>query len=42
VFLEPTSNRNRWGYYVQKFDEYYGSAADTFDAELRDSDRAKF
>jgi hypothetical protein len=42
VFLEPTSNRNRWGYYVQKFDEYYGAAADTFDAELRDSDRAKF
>ena len=22
VFLEPTSNRNRWGYYIQKFDEY--------------------
>ena len=39
VFLEPTSNRNRWGYYIQKFDEYYGSAADTSDAELQRQER---
>jgi len=39
VFLEPTSNRNRWGYYVQKFEEYYGAAADTFDAELQSREK---
>jgi hypothetical protein len=42
VFLEPTSNRNRWGYYIQKFDEYYGAAADTFDAELQNRERTGF
>jgi hypothetical protein len=42
VFLEPTSNRNRWGYYIQKFDEYYGAAADTFDAELHNRERTGF
>ncbi len=42
VCLEPISNRNRWGYYIQKFDEYYGEAADTFDAALQNSDRTKF
>jgi hypothetical protein len=42
LFIEPTSNRNRWGYYIQKFDEYYGSAADLYDASLQQSDRTAF
>lgn len=39
VFMEPTSNRNRWGYYLSKFEEYYGNGADTIDAELQRHDR---
>lgn len=41
IFWEPMSNRNKWGYYLQRFDEFYGAAADAMDAELarRDSNR---
>lgn len=42
VFWEPMSNRNKWGYYVQRFDEFYGAAAEAYDSELKNRDRAGF
>jgi hypothetical protein len=36
------SNRNKWGYYVQKLDEFYGTAADAHDTELQSRDRSGF
>ena len=39
IFWEPTSNRNKWGYYVQRLDEFYGTAAQAYDTELKDRDR---
>lgn len=38
VLLEPTSNRNKWGFYLSKFAEYYGSGAETMDAEIQRRD----
>jgi len=38
VLLEPTSNRNKWGFYLSKFAEYYGNGAETMDAELQRRD----
>ncbi len=34
IFWEPASNRNKWGYYLQQFDEFYGAAAAAYDLEL--------
>lgn len=34
IMLEPMSNRNRWGYYIRKLNEYYGKAAETMDAVI--------
>ena len=42
VFWEPTTNRNRWGYYITKFEEYYGEAADAYDVELKNRDKTGF
>jgi hypothetical protein len=42
IFWEPMSNRNKWGYYVQKLDEFYGTAADAHDTELQSRDRSGF
>ena len=39
IFWEPMSNRNKWGYYVQRLDEFYGAAAQAYDAELKTRDR---
>jgi hypothetical protein len=39
IFWEPMSNRNKWGYYVQRLDEFYGAAAEAYDAELKTRDR---
>ncbi len=42
IFWEPMSNRNKWGYYLQRFDEFYGAAAEAHDAELKNRDRSGF
>ncbi len=39
IFWEPMSNRNKWGYYVQRLDEFIGAAAEAYDAELKTRDR---
>lgn len=38
IFWEPTSNRNKWGYYLQRFDEFYGAAV--YDLELNNRERS--
>lgn len=42
IFWEPTSNRNKWGYYLQRFDEFYGAAAEAYDTEIKNRDRSGF
>lgn len=42
IFWEPMSNRNKWGYYIQRFDEFYGAAAEAYDTELKNRDRSGF
>lgn len=42
IFWEPMSNRNKWGYYLQHFDEFYGAAAEAYDTELKNRDRSGF
>jgi hypothetical protein len=42
IFWEPTSNRNKWGYYLQRFDEFFGPAAEAYDAEIKNRDRSGF
>ena len=42
IFWEPMSNRNKWGYYLQRFDEFYGAAAEAYDTELKNRDRSGF
>lgn len=42
IFWEPMSNRNKWGYYLQRFDEFYGAAAEAYDTELKSRDRSGF
>jgi hypothetical protein len=42
IFWEPMSNRNKWGYYLQRFDEFYGAAAEAYDTELNNRDRSGF
>jgi len=39
IFWEPMSNRNKWGYYVQRLDEFFGAAAEAYDTELKTRDR---
>jgi hypothetical protein len=42
IFWEPMSNRNKWGYYLQRFDEFYGAAGEAYDTELKNRDRSGF
>jgi hypothetical protein len=42
IFWEPMSNRNKWGYYLQRLDEFYGPAAEAYDTELKNRDRSGF
>ncbi len=42
IFWEPMSNRNKWGYYLQRLDEFYGAAAEAYDTEIKNRDRSGF